>query len=348
MIRFLSICFLFLSMHCFGQYDTSGWSNKAESHQDLQSAKKQAEANPNDAAAWEAYYIASRFNFWSGPHKSLSKQENDELNKIAIEMNTRFPGSNEAAYVNYQQNQFTAAGVDFIKNLDPRDKLLAEIDAAYTQNDFNLAQTRCVELKNQGAFSQDLIDYHKATLLLLPRNAIFITNGFYDTYPALICQMTTGLRSDVTIVPLDYLEHEGFRERIASKLEYKASYLDTDRTKKFRRLMNANTGVVHASLMLPASLLNEVYGGEINGLSYSIVRLDRERLWKEIDFYLLYKDLNPAAPVNRNHLPMMVSFYHHLMDQGKEYQAKDVKQLAESIAENHGFETLIAEMLLRE
>jgi len=67
-------------------------------------------------------------------------------------------------------------------------------------------RNKCLrKLVETGFFTKAALAYGRAELQTLPLNAIFITNGDMDTYPAQAVQVTEGLRPDVAVIEREHL-----------------------------------------------------------------------------------------------------------------------------------------------
>ena len=83
-----------------------------------------------------------------------------------------------------------------------------------SKDDRQGADRELVWLLDHGRIPEPLVDYGHNLLVDLEPNAILLTNGDNDTYPAIALQAGRGFRSDVTVVNLSLLNLSWFRRQL--------------------------------------------------------------------------------------------------------------------------------------
>ncbi|HEX2208074.1 MAG TPA: hypothetical protein VHG93_10365 [Longimicrobium sp.] len=86
---------------------------------------------------------------------------------------------------------------------------------ALERGDEALANRALVRLHELGFFAPDMVAHNRWVLESLPTDAILVTNGDLDTYPALALQAALGVRRDVIVVNATYLNTPWYAERLA-------------------------------------------------------------------------------------------------------------------------------------
>ncbi len=93
-------------------------------------------------------------------------------------------------------------------------------------------------LINEGRLSHQALKYADDILRSVPQNGTLITHGFDDSYGVYYMQAEKGVRSDVQLVSLDFMQSEEYRRQLTSK-GYKlpsASKIDVNYFAEFCRL----------------------------------------------------------------------------------------------------------------
>jgi hypothetical protein len=80
------------------------------------------------------------------------------------------------------------------------------------------AKKYSLEIAQKNPFDAPEMEYNRNVLNSVEPNAILLTNGNVDTYPIIIDQQISGLRTDITVVCLDWLNNEVYAGQIALKI----------------------------------------------------------------------------------------------------------------------------------
>jgi hypothetical protein len=119
---------------------------------------------------------------------AVSKQENNELNKLVQESFIQTNGSFESRYLLLRQNRNSSEAYKYLRQanqVSPNNPLL------YLERAWQAERIRNVELRNQALkqaynsnqISKLLIEINKWIINYASSNALIITNGEHDTYP---------------------------------------------------------------------------------------------------------------------------------------------------------------------
>jgi hypothetical protein len=90
---------------------------------------------------------------------------------------------------------------------------------AMMRGDLQLEQTAAIRMIDTGFLSKPLLAYNRWQLEHLPENAILLTNGDMDTYPAVALRTKEGLRGDVALVNLSLLNLPWYQRLIADRYD---------------------------------------------------------------------------------------------------------------------------------
>lgn len=169
--------------------------------------KKETEKHPKNAAAWQNYYLATRYsNYLSkGNDNSLQYKTMDE---IISTMEKQVPNTIEyynCKLLNYNTPKDTPETFRLIQkamSINPNDPDILEDYINYCEIN---GQTEKLKGLYQGLNNSKVIDFgimefNYNMLMSVDKNAILFTNGDNDTYPARILQEVKGIRPDITII----------------------------------------------------------------------------------------------------------------------------------------------------
>lgn len=168
-------------------------------------------ANPEDKNGWLECYKAASFG----------KAPENQLEKIKTEIQTLFPQSREAYYVNFRSRGWDIEGVNFLKEairLDEgsRSFLTEEIMLAEVLNDVDQRTQLAKEVYDAKVIYPSLLNYSYNVLMSTGQEGILVVEGEHSTIPLWVLQDVMGVRKDVKVLNLDLIEH---REFLTSWLE---------------------------------------------------------------------------------------------------------------------------------
>ncbi|HEY4482254.1 MAG TPA: hypothetical protein VI489_05325 [Candidatus Brocadiaceae bacterium] len=226
------------------------------------------------------------------------------------------------------------------------------ISYAESSVDYTLRKKINQEWYKTNYISHQLLNYSYNVLMSLDSNAILFTQHDNDTYPAWMLQDALNIRSDVTVINIDFLLLENYREFILKKLNIKA--LDLGKVNLDEYHLNWEKVVAHIlnnysgnrPIHLGMTLFNHLYKDfekqlYVSGLvfRYSITKLDfaekNRLLYQDIFFldYLLFNfsmDPNQANVnyQNTNYMSCFKSVYDIYKSENNLKEANKIKQLA--------------------
>lgn len=176
--------------------------------------KRIIDENPQNAMAWHNYYNAHRYAHFDNLE---SDEKQAKLKTIIEDMGTHIPESFDYNLMYYwnSHNQKDITRLKKAYELDPSrpDTYYGFISFCELAGQFEKAQEYYQKLYNSLDIAPWLLDYNYNILMSVEDNAILITNGDNDTYPARMLQEAKNERSDVTVVNIsmgsetEYLEY---------------------------------------------------------------------------------------------------------------------------------------------
>ncbi len=201
-------------------------------------------SNPKDADAWLNYYTANRMLKIQAQTKTQ-----DDLDKLVKEMEKAIPNSFEYHYICYWNDGFREAEENFphlqkAYELAPnRPETFDDFFSYYLVRD---DQTKLKELAEKWMKSNDIsagiYAWNYNMLMSCEPNAILITHGDNDTYPALILQLAKNIRPDIVVMNNSLLLVDAYRNAHFAKAGIKLMSTDFSAFKSYEELTNALYG----------------------------------------------------------------------------------------------------------
>ena len=205
--------------------------------------------------------------------------------------------------------------------------------------------------------SQQFLTYNYNVLMSLDSNAILFTQHDNDTYPAWMLQDVLNIRTDVTVINIDFLLLDSYREFILKKLNIKALDLGEvnlddyhlNWEKVVANILNYYNG--NRPIYLGMTLFNHLYQDfekqlYVSGLAfrYSVKKLDltemNRLLYQDIFLldYLKYTFSTDPNQVNANYqntnyMSCFKSVYDIYKSEKNMIEANKIKELAIMLAE---------------
>lgn len=332
--------------------------------------KKETQTNPQNAFAWFNYYRATRnlVRTDTTDHRK-SEEKYQQQAEIVDAMEKAVPNTYEynlAKWMHHGQN------FAYLKHLKKADELglgrtehLSDMAGwGEIERDRNKRDKYCKLWLENGLVSPGLMYYNYNTLAGLKPNAILLTFGDNDTYPAWLLQ-AKGIRTDVTVINAYLILIDAYRNKVFKELGVSHTpfiALDTVDAEKdyywFRKELvktlatNSKNNPVylvvscHTDYSTPIE--SELY---LTGLAYeySTKPMDNMALLKknfEQNFALDYLDKNfyqdiskdIVAQTNLNYIIPMIKLYDHYKLAGEKEKANTIKEKLLLIGAGHAEE----------
>ena len=192
-----------------------------------------------------------------------------------------------------------------------------------------------------GKLSQDPIRYAHDLLKSVPLNGVLVTHGFEDSYAAQYVQLKKGVRTDVQIVSLDFLQSDTYRKSLLAK-GYKLpsnKIVDVQFLNEFCKLNAAKN--VSISMTTPKEYLHSmkanlyvvglvmVYSAEEYNNNYQ-----NDYLWeKEFDKSLVENATSSKAKeLSANYLPMLLLLRQYYINSSDRMRIVEVDKVLDKVA----------------
>lgn len=294
---------------------------------------------------FKAIYFGEKYfsDFKREQNKLLSQEQ------VLKKMGEKFASTYEYAYASYLFKGKTSDGFDDLKtamNLYP--SAIEILDDAvlmnYAMNDMQAAQRSAILLANARNVSDSRLDYSFNVLSSVELNGVLITQGCSDSYPLIMIQLLNGYRSDVQIIPLDYLELDAFKGRISNTLGVQVS----TKNPTMSICSNSNRSVYLACSIHTATLKKFSTKLYCTGLAFKYSETELLNIptmlyaWNQL---FKKENINTSEPHNRNYLPMLVQLANYYKATGDTGNSTLFQQRALEIANTFGIRKTIQNQL---
>lgn len=154
--------------------------------------------------------------------RSPSFEQQIQMDQAVDYFDMNAPGSFESHYFRYVAGNYN---VDLYPDLKAAEQIRPENSDVHVQmagyfiiqNDVDSAMIYVDKLRESNRLSHNVVDYSGDILRSVPEEGALITHGFDDSYGSYCAQNSVGVRSDVTLISLDFLQSEAYQEELKSK-----------------------------------------------------------------------------------------------------------------------------------
>jgi hypothetical protein len=237
-------------------------------------------------------------------------------------------------------------------NVDLYDDFMAYYEMNENRIDRRQFSTK---LYKSNTISGYLMEYNYNVLMSLPQNAILFTNGYDDTYPIWVTQDVKKVRKDVTVVNIDLLNDEIYREKVLknANLTFKKKLKGTELVEYV--VKNNSNKNIYLGLTVDKELIGKLYKNlylvgvvfKYSTESFNNVALT-EQHW-ENQFVKKTITETPSTfkqkQVLANYLLSFIYLHNYYVEKGEVEKAKDLKELTLKIAAYNGKQKIVASKL---
>ena len=328
--------------------------------------KAEIDKNQKNATAWYHYFRATRtLGKLDESDKRTSEEKEKALADVVAQMAKSIPNTAEYHHAEWILNGFKDMGklshLQKAEELDPNNPFLFPdlINIVEMTRDTTKRDAYCQRWFESADPSPGFLNYTYNVLAGLKENAILITVGDNDTYPAWILQGAQGFRKDVTVINTSLILAKEYRDKLFKELGVAPiTYDPFENFERFEKelvsILAANTKnkPVYVALTANKNIIEphqqNLY---LTGLAYEYcaTTIDNMAALKnnfEHNYALDYLDKTFIADIsaglvknlNTNYTVPMIKLYQHYMQAGETQKAEQIKTLALKIAENTGCE----------
>jgi hypothetical protein len=300
--------------------------------------------NKKDANAWYNLFKVSRIiAMHEFEHKSPDLEKDESIDVLLQDMEKWIPNTYEYNFCKWQQGGNNMKYYPYLQKaiaIDPERKEHIDYMINIGEMERDLKQRHEYSLKKMasGQMSAGMLYYNYNVLAGLERNAILLTAGDNDTYPAWALQ-AKGFRKDVKVVNLYLLQIKEYREKLFAELGIKNGTVEESAESDFYKnkllpLLNGNSNNYPLCIALTCAGSNSFMDNfaqnlYLTGLSYSYksssfdniasLKKNVEQLYA-LDYLdkAFYDEISAARvkEINRNYIVPMLKLYEHYTESG--------------------------------
>ncbi len=168
-----------------------------------------------------SFQLSKKMSSTQRTQRSPSVEQQNEMNEAVGYFETNAPNSFEYHYFKYVSGNYNVELIDHLQNaeaLRPNNSDVQLQKAAYhiIMNEPLKALLYIQKLKASQRLPQSVVDYSSDIVRSTPENGTLITHGFDDTYGVWTAQNELGIRTDVTLVSLDFLQSQQYRDNLTN------------------------------------------------------------------------------------------------------------------------------------
>lgn len=154
--------------------------------------------------------------------RSPSVQQQVQMDQAVDYFQANAPGSFESHYFKYVAGNYNT---ELVSDLKAAEKIRPENADVHVQlagyymieEDVDSALIYLNKLRESDRLADNVISYSGDILRSVPESGTLITHGFDDSYGSYYAQNEEDVREDVTIVSLDFLQSETYKEELKEK-----------------------------------------------------------------------------------------------------------------------------------
>lgn len=327
--------------------------------------KKALKENPKNADGWLSYYTTTRMAKILAPDTEKREQWFQKMGEIVEAMKQPIKGTYEYYYIQGYHEEDKNKAIEYTFKAYELDQTRPDVyDGLVTHYELKRDKEKlkevCRNWKASGDLSPTLLAWNYNMLVSTEKNAILVTFGDNDTYPAWVLQHAKNVRTDVTVINSSLILLDDYREALFKELGIPQIEAKDIRGKmifehivKHRGDRPLYTGIAgnHAALGLSDKLFNVGLAmlyceDEINTTSYLIKNFEDHIMLDHLKC-MVYTETFPSAVDRYNllYVPgMMMLYKHYILMEDIRQQAK-IKTLILKISEGSSQEEVIKKQL---
>lgn len=189
--------------------------------------------NPRNPEAWANYYLATEYSYLGHAQAgSVDGLAAAELNRIIKDMKKYVPDTYEYCYFAHRNGNKDLSLLEKAHRLRPDgvEALYALVVEYVLRGEDHKAQEALARLYETQDITTGLLNYNYNVLMSTEKNALLLTNGDNDTYPAWVLQSVKGIREDVSVLNVPLIHQN--RDYLARLLRAKNIKIATNKLPK--------------------------------------------------------------------------------------------------------------------
>lgn len=183
---------------------------------------KELEKNDKNPEAWLNYYTAKRMEKIMG-----GDVDQKDLDNLVSDMSKTIPNTFEQHYITYWNGNNKRELYEHLEKayqMAPNRPETYDDYITYYELERNMGGVKefCEKMYESNDISANIYAWNYNMLMSTDEDAILLTNGDNDTYPALVLQQTKNVRNDVALINLYMLSDKDYQDKYFAELGIKA------------------------------------------------------------------------------------------------------------------------------
>ena len=321
------------------------------------------EESPTDADAWFNYYKAAR------NANVLAGQKELPVAEIAAQMQEAVAGTFEASYVGFWESPLTERRYDLLLEAHRQgpDRVEAWHDLITyyeLRGETALKREFCEKWYRSNAISTGILNWNYNALMSVAPDAVLLTQGDNDTYPAWVLQEVLGVQPEVKVLNLYLLIADAaYRQRMFLELgipKQPAMPVKEDLQGHMQRVARHLVDHLERPVYFGIAVGRQLRSMEeerlyLTGLAFhrslqpmdnvALIRNNVERKFRldDLESPLGYdRSASVVKNMNINYIPPFILLYRHYSDSGDSFKAEKLKDLVLRIAQRSGKQEEVA------
>ena len=278
--------------------------------------------------------------------RTPNAEQQQQMNQYVELLSQAAPESFEFHYYTYISGNYNISLIDHLLKAEELRPDNSDVQIQLTAYDLIIqnnseAKKHLKKLHSNGRITEIMTLYGKDVLRSVPKNGCLITHGFEDTYGVVYAQLFMNERTDVTIISLDFLQSEAYRNTLKNKgfSLPNATTIDVSYFTNFCALNGTkNLGI---SLTVPKEYLvpiqQSLYVAGLvmeyhpEGCTRNFER--NEDLWNhELSAVIIKNGRDKARSLSSNYLPMLLLLRKEYQTKGQQDQVKQIDAVLDLIS----------------
>lgn len=314
--------------------------------------RAEIDANPSNAHAWYNYYMASRYMGFT--HEKRLPDHHERIARIVDDMEKAVPGTFEYEFVrwgNGGNDEKLFPHLERAFAMRPDYALLSESFTVYYEmhDQRDKVAEFCREWYKTGELPRSTLNYQYNVFMSLEKNAVLVTAGDLDTYPAWMLQHVKNVRPDVAVLNTSLMMAPEYRSRMMKELglggnpdaatvpEFWKSVVESDHARPIYFALTVPFEFVESfkDNLYTVGLANLYSPDRVDNIAMLKKNWDRFNLdYLTIDYYDEKSPFNSGRRqmMSMNYIMPAALMYEHYMLAGERQKAEEFRDLALRLA----------------
>lgn len=278
--------------------------------------------------------------------RTPSPEQQQEMDDAVGYFETNAPNSFEHHYFKYVSGNYDVSLISHLRKAESIRPGNADVKvqlAAYyiIKRETDSAANYVNDIMKSGRLEQNVIHYGTDILSSVPKNGVLITHGFDDTYSVWKKQKIDGMRKDVTLISLDFMQSKYYRDLLKKdgfklpesstiNVEYLQEFCKLNASKRLSISMTTPKEyfVPIQSKLYVTGLVFEYHEDEFNNFERN------DKLWNDVLSKHLVDNATDekSKQLSANYLPMILQLRKVYGQKGEQKKVDEMDAAADKVS----------------